>query len=384
MASSVTRESVLRRLGVPRLVNASGIYTDLGGACLSPAIWESIGEVNASFSSLPDLLDRSGEQIAALVGAEAARVVPGASAGIALMVAACIARGDGTVSEQLPGASGCAGQVLLQRGHRYNYARCVALGGGTVVEVGTESGTSADELNRAIGPDTCAILFPAHLGGKVSTLPLQEVVALAEPHRLPVLVDAAYMSYPLELISSYTDQGADLACFSAKYFYGPNSGGFILGTSPAIADVRAVDFTEYESGPFRNFGRALKMDRTTVVATWLALEAWLAMDHETRWAEYAVRVERIDRALADLPSVTSAPCCYTLDDRIAERAPVNALALRASGAGPAVDTVVQALAAGDPWVRCSQYDGALVVCVETVAPEDEEYLIERLRAAWSG
>ena len=38
---------------------------------------------------------RPGARIAALCGAEAARVVPGASAGIALAVGACIARGDG-------------------------------------------------------------------------------------------------------------------------------------------------------------------------------------------------------------------------------------------------------------------------------------------------
>ena len=44
---------------------------------------------------MDELLDAAGARIAALCGAEAARVVPGASAGIALAIGACIARGDG-------------------------------------------------------------------------------------------------------------------------------------------------------------------------------------------------------------------------------------------------------------------------------------------------
>ena len=40
----------------------------------------------------------------------------------------------------------------------------------------------------------------------------------------------------------------DVACFSAKYFWGPNGGGFVAGRAAVVADVAALDFTGYESG----------------------------------------------------------------------------------------------------------------------------------------
>src|SRR3954451_22221174 len=89
-------------LGVRRVINACGIYTDLGGSCLSATVWEAAAEANRTWASVPELLEGAGARIAELVSAEAVRVVPGASAGIALSVAACIARGDGAVSEALP------------------------------------------------------------------------------------------------------------------------------------------------------------------------------------------------------------------------------------------------------------------------------------------
>ena len=85
-----TDGSAYERLGVEPVVNACGIYSEFGGSCLSPTLWEAVGEINQRWASMPELLDRTGELIAELLGVEAARVVPGAAAGIALAVGACI------------------------------------------------------------------------------------------------------------------------------------------------------------------------------------------------------------------------------------------------------------------------------------------------------
>src|ERR1700759_8300 len=123
--------SLYSALGVRRVINACGIYTDLGGSVLAPEVWEAAREANETWAAMDELLARSGERIAALCGAEAARVVPGASAGIALSVAACVARGSGPVAEALPRVESV---VLLQRAHAaaYQYARCAALAGARV------------------------------------------------------------------------------------------------------------------------------------------------------------------------------------------------------------------------------------------------------------
>ena len=84
------------------VINAAGIYTDLGGSVLSPTVRAAVHEVNGTFASMTELLDRSGERLADLLGVEAARVVPGASSGIALSVGACMTRADGRLMEQLP------------------------------------------------------------------------------------------------------------------------------------------------------------------------------------------------------------------------------------------------------------------------------------------
>ena len=89
---------------------------------------------------------------------------------------------------------------------------------------------------------------------------------------MPVLVDAAYMSYPTGLIAKYGQQGADLVCFSAKYFWGPTAAGSSMGAEGLVQRSPQIDFTHFESGDHLIFGRAFKLDRATVVATTLALQ----------------------------------------------------------------------------------------------------------------
>ena len=44
--------SLYASLGVRRVVNACGIYTDLGGSRLSPAVWAAAEEANAAWALL--------------------------------------------------------------------------------------------------------------------------------------------------------------------------------------------------------------------------------------------------------------------------------------------------------------------------------------------
>jgi D-glucosaminate-6-phosphate ammonia-lyase len=340
---------IYEALGVRRAINAAGIYTDLGGSCLSPAAWSAAEEANRTWAFLPELLDRAGERIAELVGAEAARVVPGASAGIALAVGACIARGDGAIAEALPETDAV---VLLQRAHVYKYARMAKLAGARVVEV-EDLARAARELRPA------AILHAAHLDAR--GVPLAEVERLG----VPVVVDAAYLSFPVEQLARWSR--ADFACFSAKYFRGPNGGGFVAGRRERIADLAALDFTGYESGEWRTFGRAWKLDRATIAATVAALEEWVALDHAERWDGYAALARELAAALPGARLMH-----FTLDERLVD-GPVNAVVLAgAAGLEPA-------LAAGDPSVRAIALGDALVLCTETLSADEVGELAEAVR-----
>ena len=52
-------------LGVRRVVNACGIYTDLGGSVLSPTVWAAAAEANVTWAAMDELLDAAGARVAA-------------------------------------------------------------------------------------------------------------------------------------------------------------------------------------------------------------------------------------------------------------------------------------------------------------------------------
>ncbi len=367
------RSSLFHRLGTKPVINACGFYTDLGGSRLSPGVWAAMAEANQSFVRLTDLLDTSGQHIARLLGAEAARVTPGAAAAIMLGTAACLAGSDGTKSQQLPDTTGMKSEVLIQAGHRYKYDRQVGMTGARLVEVGSANGTRADQFEQALGDNTAMVLHPAHLDGKPGTLSLEQVAAMAHKRGVPVFVDAAYMNYPTDLMAGYLKRGGDMVAISAKYFGGPNAGGFILARKDLIPAIANVHFTRYESGKYLKYGRPLKMDRQTIVAVVVALEEWLKTDHKARFANYVHQVDLLKGKLAGLPGLTLSPMCFTMDERLIPD-PVNCLVVEFDKAKSGL-TAAQAadkLAAGDPAILAVVEGDRLAIVMDVI--EDAEIL----------
>ncbi len=375
---TITRSStsIFQRLGVRPVINACGVYTDLGGTVLSPTVWAAMEEMNTSAVRLVELLDATGAHIAKLMQAEAARVTPGASAAIALGTAACMAGMNGEHWERLPDTTGMKNEVVIQKRHRYKYDRCARIPGAKLVEAGDENGTTLAQLEAAMTPQTAMILFPAHLDERTGTIALRDVTALAKRCSVPTLVDAAYLNYPTERMASFGKAGADLVCFSAKYFWGPNSGGFIYGRKDLIDAVAGVDFTRYESGKYLTFGRPFKLDRQTIAGVVVALEEWLAMDHEARWRGYASKVLWIMQVLSGA-NVSMQPMYFTMEERL-EEAPVNCLAVRFASANAAA-AVCARLAEGEPSIATVPVGGHLVIAMDTVLNGQEHEIARRLK-----
>jgi L-seryl-tRNA(Ser) seleniumtransferase len=173
--------------------------------------------------------------------------------------------------------------------------------------------------------------------------------------------------------------GADLVCFSAKYFGGPNAGGFIAGRADLMAAVTGVDFTRYESGKYLKFGRAFKLDRQIVVGVVAALEEWFAMDHAARWASYKTKAETVVAALAGVPGITAAAEWFTMDERlVTERANCAAVRFLPDSRHTAA-SVSAALLAGDPKIATVVLDGVLVAGMDSLLGGQEETLARELR-----
>ncbi len=377
--------SVFETLGVRPVINASGVYTDLGGSRISPEVWSAMSEMNERWVRMPDLLDRSGEILASRVGAEAARVTPGAAAAIMLGIAACITGEDGKGWEQLPDTSGLRDEVVIQAAHRYKYDRQAWMTGARRVEIGSVDGTHPDQLRAAISERTAAILHPGHLDGDGGTLPLEAVAQVAHARDVPIFVDAAYLNYPTSVMRTFIARGADLVCFSAKYFGGPNAGGFVAGRRDLLRAIAGIDFTRYESGEFRTYGRPLKLDRQIVAGVVLALNAWLSMDHDARFAGYAARVDEIGRRVGAVPGVSHRPMFFTMDERLIEPQPTNCLVvdLEAGGARSA-DDVAARLADGEPSIVSVVEGDRLLLAVDAMNDEEARITGDRLRAVLAG
>jgi seryl-tRNA(Sec) selenium transferase len=210
---------------------------------------------------------------------------------------------------------------------------------------------------------------------------MSEVIDIARGASIPTIVDAAYLNYPVRRMSSFTEAGADLVCFSAKYFGGPNAGGFICGRRDLMDAVAAVDFTGFESGRYCVFGRPFKLDRQTIVAVVVALQEWFETDHDARFAEYRRKVEALSRELHGLDAIQLTPMNFTMAETL-EPEPINCLHVRVGPDGRrTAEQIDDALRAGDPGVLVHCLDGALVVVVETLRDGDEHVIAGRLKRA---
>jgi D-glucosaminate-6-phosphate ammonia-lyase len=374
-------EDLYHALGTRRVINALGVYTDVGGSRPSDRVWAAMSEANQHFARLTDLLDGTGSLIAGWLGTQAARVTGGASPAIVMAVGACMTGASGRRMEQLPDPAGMPSVVVMQRFHRYKYDRMIRMSGARIAEVGNVNGTDPAELEESLTPDVCAVFMPGHLDGIQGTVALEGVAQAAHRAGVPVIVDAAYLNYPVELMGSFTKRGADLAIFSAKYFGGPNTGGIVCGRADLVAAISQIDFTGFEAGKYLQLGRAFKLDRQLIAGVTVALREWLDTDHAERFARYARLVSRIAAPLADVSGITADPMCFTMDERLLADGDVNCLAIRSTGEGPPLDDVAADLAVADPAILMHAMNGVLIADVECVSETEADQIGAALRAA---
>ena len=363
-----------RDLGCKPVINAAGNQTILGGSRVSPSVQEAMIAANRHYVEMRELFVQTGETIAELVGSEAAFVTPGCGAALALSAAACMSVGDPAKMEQLPDTKGISNDFLFQARQHYHYERCLTIFGGRIVVVGDDKGTSRDQLEAAIGEATAAIHFFASGDEDPSILDLGDVVSIADKHNIPVIVDAAYQIYPLDRFKYYTQSGASLIGFGAKYFGACNSTGILAGKTDLVEAAFMHSFIGFETGDYETVGRPLKLDRQEIVAVTVALKEWLALDHEARISEHWIKADKIIEALSGIPNIE-------VERHVEDNSLSNGvmLTLREDALGKTAAGVVDALKEGDPgiWTRSTQ--SRIRIAVAHLIEDEVEIVIERLR-----
>jgi len=367
--------SVYDQIGVKRVVNAAGHMTILGGSMVSPKVQAAMDEANQHFVSMEELLEKSGRAIAGMLGAELALVTSGAAAALVQGAAAIMAGKDPAKIARLPDTTGMRNEFLIQKRTRYHYDRMVAVAGGKLVEIGDEKGTTAQQLESAIGPRTAGILYFAYMEGEPGILSMPQVVEIAHRRGISALVDAAGEVYPLDRMRWIPSKsGADLVCFGAKYVGAPHSTGILCGKRELVEAAALNGFIAYEMKDNRSMGRAMKVDRQEVVAVVTALREWLTMDHEPRLLKGDARVDNIVRRLAGVPHVRT-------EREKTHRGPGVQMKVIVDEArlGKKASDVARALADGDPaiWVWCE--GNVLDVGVSNLLEGEDRLVADRLR-----
>jgi L-seryl-tRNA(Ser) seleniumtransferase len=371
-----TITSVYDEIGVTPVINATGHRTVLGGSTPSPRVKAAMEAAERYYVDMAQLHAKAGETIAHLLGAEAAYVTSGAAAAIALGTAACITGKDPAKIARLPHTAGLKNRVVIQKAQRYHYDHLATIVGTTLIEVGDDAGTRPEQLESALGPDVAAVLYPAHMEGTPGTLPLRQVVAIAHARGVPVLVDAAGQVYPLEKFTSYPRTGADLICYGAKYIGSVHSSGILCGKKELVEAARMQGFIGYETDAHgQAFGRPMKLDRQEIVAVVVAVQEWLAMDHDRRIAGLERRIEKVSRHLQGAPGLR-------LEIRHQDGASPRILVIGVDPAAARADapTVARRLREGNPMVYVLGNAEQISVNPSTLSDDDADGVAERLAA----
>ena len=369
---------VYERLGVRRVINAWGVATELGGWGQSERVTRAMEEANRGTVEMQELLRKSGDFIADLLGVEAAFVTSGGAAAQALSVAACMAGTDPDRIARLPDTTGMKSEVVIQKRNRYMFDRCYTLTGASLTDAGDDDGTTEDDLDAAIGPNTAAVAYYIQPPIDDAIVSLEDTVALARSRGVTALGDACSQIYPLDYFRRCA-QSADLVTFGAKYMGAPHSAGFVCGKRDLIDAVSAQSFVTYHYDGGRAVGRAMKIDRHEIIGVVTAIEDWFTMDHEERILEYEARFAVIDDALGDVDGVS------TRRIEVPHYVPYMMLVdVDEPVVGKTAEQVRVKLDNGSPRIWVGAEDGSLRVVVNCMSDEETGVVAERLREALGG
>lgn len=364
--------SIFAVLGVPTLINARGTATKIGSSRLSPAVRAAMDEAAQAFVNMDLLQARAGALIARMTGTEAALVTPGAAAGIALAVAACITGGDRALMRRLPDVPRGKNEVIIQRGHRNDYDQAVLQAGGRLVEAGYVYRTEPFEIEEAIGERTAAVLFVDHMrGAQLGMVRLPQVVEIAHRHGVPVIVDAATKLPPVSNLRDIPASGADLVTFSGgKAIQGPSASGFICGRAGLVAAAAA------QSSPNSGIGRSMKVGKEEIAGLVAALHEYVARNHAAIEQVWEQRIRYIQEQVAGVAGCTAE---RIYPDECGRPIPRLKISLAGQDGEARALKAIDDMAGGAPAIAVANYlaDGGIIIIDPTCLRDGEEQAVGR-------
>jgi L-seryl-tRNA(Ser) seleniumtransferase len=268
-----------------RVINATGIvlHTNLGRAPIAEEAAKAAYEAAHGYLNLELDLEsgkRSSRQVAIrdwvcrLTGAESATAVNNNAAATVIALRALCQGKEVIISR---------GQ-LIEIGGSFRIPEIMAVSGAILREVGTTNITRLSDFERAIGPNTAA-LMQVHtsnyrIAGFTESVPLEDLVALGKKHNLKVIddigsgamLDFARFGFEAEPVARASiAAGADLVLFSGDKLLGGPQAGILAGKNEWIQRI--------EKDPLM---RAFRLDKMTLAALEATLRLYLDEDKALR------------------------------------------------------------------------------------------------------
>jgi L-seryl-tRNA(Ser) seleniumtransferase len=288
-------EDYYDKLGVTKIINAAGTYTNLTASIMPPSVQAAVAKAAKNPVSLAHLQRAAGEYLARQLRCEAAMVTAGAASAVTLGTAACITSGNESAGHAIPAdMAGLKNEVVVQKAHRYAYDHALRNCGIRFVDVET-----LQEYESAISGNTVMCFFyNAADGGKISR---EDWIRIAHAHGVPCLNDAAADVPPISNLWNYTHMGFDLVAFSGgKGIRGPQNAGLLLGRKDLIAAATK------NNSPFDDVvGRGMKVAKEQIVGMVAAVDWFLRQSEDEMEAEFRLRANRIAGELKDIPTIKS-------------------------------------------------------------------------------
>lgn len=392
--------SIYRQWGVEPVINASGMVTRLGGAPLPDEVLAAFQRAAADTVPLEQLQAAASRQIAAATGADAGLVTSGAAAALTMGAAAILAGNDAGRMERLPHCDGFPHELLIAREQRSGYDHAIRLAGAVLVEVGFNEivagagvrRTEAWEYAAAVTPRTAGIVYVFNPESKPR---LEELVAVAREHELPVLVDAAGELPPRSNLQLLIAAGADLVAFSGgKAIRGPQSTGILCGRRDLIASAAVqmldmddhpelwdppadfIDRSRLTGMPRHGIGRGFKVAKEQIAALLSALDLFASGADRSE-------LDRCLRMLVDIErELRAAHCRCDIVQSAEESTPRLVVTIDEAALGRSAYEVCRGLRRGSPpvYVGHGRLDeGQLVIDPSCVPNNLAATLAERLR-----
>jgi L-seryl-tRNA(Ser) seleniumtransferase len=384
------------------VINSTGvvIHTNLGRAPLPASAIAAMAAVSHGYSNLEfDLA--AGERgsryahleaaLCQLTGAPAAIAVNNNASALLLVLSVLAAqREEGDPPREVIISRGQAVEI----GGGFRIPDVMAQSGIKLVEVGTTNRTYLRDHEKAITPDTAAIMrvhaSNFRVTGFTEQPSIQDLARVAHEHGVLLLDDlgsgclldtARFGLTPEPTVAESISAGADLVMFSADKLLGGPQAGIIAGREDLVDQARR-----------HPLARAVRMDKATIAGLHATLLHYLrgeALTHVPVWRmistpleEIEARAKRWKRSIGAKAKIIDARSMVGGGSLPEESLPTKAVAI--AGDGAATTELARRLRTDDAPVVGRIERNALLLDPRTVSPDDDGALVAAVKRALAG